>query len=160
MSGSAAARGGLFVCLIMVVLAPALLRAAASDDAPHQPVYLPIVLVAPRISPIAFTDRIENNTPVNPRTVFEYGITQLYASVDIYHAQGFVWRIEWDYPGGTTGLDCQAIPEPQHCPIGEPVVRLNPVLSYNTEQPLDRGTYHVRFYLNDSLYQQGTAEIR
>ncbi len=160
MSGSIPRRGGLLVLIALITLAPALLRAGESEPATDQTVYLPIILVAPSVSPIAFTDRIENNMPVNPRTVFEYGIADLYASIEIHRAQGFVWRIEWDYPGGTTGLDCRTLAEPQQCPIDQPLIRLNPVLSYNTGQPLERGIYRVRFYLNDVLYQQGTAEIR
>lgn len=161
MSGYVAARGGCLALLAILILAPAWLRAQEPEPPAESAVYLPVVLVPPSVGPIEFTDQLAEDTPVHPRTVFEHGIERMYASVLIQGGQGLFWRIEWDYPpGGTVRFDCRDVANTAHCPIEEPVVRINPLLSYGDGRPLERGVYHVRIYLEDVLYRQGTAEIR
>jgi hypothetical protein len=160
MSGFVPRRGSLVALLALLALAPLLVRAQEPEPPPDLSVYLPAVMVAPVVSPIEFTDQLDGDTPVNPRSVFDYGITDMYASFLVRSGEGLTWRIEWDYPGfGTLEFDCEAVPNTAHCPIDSSIVRINPLLS-NGGQPLNRGDYRVRVYLDDVLFQQGTAVIR
>jgi hypothetical protein len=150
----------LIACLAIV---PAL--ALADEPVPDESttVYLPLVVTAPRVTPIEFASELDEfGVPVNPRAEFAHGIDELYASVVISGAQGSHWSVEWEVPGAAEPirLDCDPNNPNEQCPISVPEIRISPFLYYPDGEPLPPGPYTTRFYLDGVLYQEATAVIR
>ncbi|WP_026369406.1 hypothetical protein [Kallotenue papyrolyticum] len=137
------------------------LALAGTARADHGRIYLPLVQRAPQVEPIIFASQLgADGAPLDAGYSFAYGISRIYAIVDVGGAEGFFWRVEWDFPGGTTALDCRRDNPDNQCPITNSAIRFTPLLHYPSGQPLAQGVYRLRFYLNDVLYQAGIAEIR
>lgn len=139
------------------------LTLAGTAQANNGRVYLPLVQRTPQVEPIIFASQISaDGTPRDAGYVFAYGISRLYAIVDVHGAEGLFWTIVWEFPdnNGTAIIDCRRDAPDNQCPITFSPIRFTPLVYYPSGQPLARGSYHFRFLLNDVLYRTGTAEIR
>ena len=145
-----------------VVLALALLLALSGSlkaQAPEQPqVFLPLVVSQPLVQ-IEFGTGVDSeDNLVNPGTVFAYGIARLYYQYTVTGALGQPYRTEWSVDNvrqpqlddSGTILDTSAVFTNFFCSraLG------------SCDQPVPRGAYRVRFYIDEVFFSEATAVVQ
>jgi hypothetical protein len=148
--------------LPVVMLALALLLAlsgslqAQTQQVPR--VFAPLVVSQPLVE-IEFGTGVDSqDNLVNPGTVFAYGIERLYYRYTVTGALGRLYRTEWFVDG---------VRQPQLDDSGTilatPAVLTNffcsPTLG-SCDQPVPRGAYRVRFYIDEVFYREATAVVQ
>lgn len=136
--------------------APAVFATAQVTETEH--VYLPLVAGLPDII-IQFGSVVDaQNNLLDPGTSFTYGVTHLYYRYTVNGASGRPYRTEWAIDGvrqspldesGTipsvSATFASYICSPTLAPCGMPV---------------PRGTYQVKFFIDDILRREATATIQ
>jgi hypothetical protein len=147
--------------LLAVVVALALLLALSGSlkaQAPEQHVFLPLVVSQPLVK-IEFGTGVDSEDRlVNPGTVFAYGIARLYYQYTVTGALGQPYRTEWFVDGvrqpqlddSGTILDTSAVFTNSFC---------SPTLS-SCDQPVPRGAYRVKFYIDEVFFSEATAVVQ
>jgi hypothetical protein len=123
-------------------------------------VFVPLVVRPPDVG-IQFGTGVDTqNNLVNPGTVFAYGIARLYYRYTVTGAPGQPYRTEWfadgvrqrrlDDSGTIPATDVSAVFTNFFC---------SPTLG-SCDQPVPRGVYRVRFYIDDVFYREATAVVQ
>jgi hypothetical protein len=154
---------GLLHLISIYILGLSLLWPTSIMAAPHldSTIYLPIIISPILVSAFQFETSSSCSTdvgnPVASPASFLYGLKQLGVSSTVNGGVGQPWRLEWTIGGQRqTDLDRSGtIAGPSE------VVAMTVVYGVNglCGEAVPRGTYQVRLFLSDSLYQEATATI-
>jgi len=122
-----------------------------------QRVLLPLIVTLPSVV-IQFGSGVDSqNNLIDPGTTFTYGITHLYYRYTVAGAAGLPYRTEWSVDGaGQPQLDDSGT-----IPSASSVFTnflCSPTLG-SCGQPVPRGAYQVKFFINGLFYEQVTAVV-
>ena len=128
----------------------------AQDEEPQ--VFLPLIISQPQVK-IEFGTGVDSeNNLVNVGTVFAYGIERLYYRYTVTGAPGQPYHTEWFVDN---------VRQPQLDDSG--TILITPAVLTNSfcsptlgscDQPVPRGLYQVKFYINDIFYREATAVVQ
>jgi hypothetical protein len=139
-------------------LAPTL---SSSRQAPAQLMpraFIPVVFGQPEVD-IQFGTGVDSqHNLLNPGTVFDYGIVELYYRYTVKGKSDQLYRTEWFVDG---------VRQPQLDDSG-PILSDSAVFTNSfcsptlgsCEQPVPRAAYQVRFYIDDVFYREATAVVQ
>src|SRR5512145_3502238 len=121
--------------------------------------YLPMIASAPQVDDLLFGSEVdEYKVPVNPRTTFIYGITYLHVRFVVRGGYPLPWRLDW-YRNGVYQPDIGSngtIPTAVYADTYNICYGPGGVCG----SFIPRGSYTVKFYLNNQLYREKTAVIQ
>ncbi len=137
-------------------IAPALFSTAQVTATEH--VYLPVLIRSPGIS-IQFGSGLDaQKNLLNPGNAFAYGIAALHYRYTVTDAPDQPYRAEWSFNGARQPqLDDSGTIPPGSAVFTNSICTLD--LS-PCSVPVPRGTYQVRFFIDDVLYQEASAVVQ
>jgi len=124
--------------------------------------YLPLIIKPFTVAPFQFATSNGCDTdfsdPVGAPATFPQGIKRLFAGSIVEGGIGHPWRLEWTINGTcATGLDENGTISKSPEPIG---ITIFYGTSGQCQKAIPSGTYEVRLYVSDTLFQAATATIQ
>jgi hypothetical protein len=121
-------------------------------------VYLPLLMVLPGVG-IQFGSGLDaQKNLISPGNTFDYGIAELYYRYTVIGALDQPYLAEWSFNG---------VRQPQLDDSGtilsDSAVFTNSICTLDLSQcsvPVPRGTYHVKFFIDDVLYGEASAIVQ
>ena len=137
--------------------------ATRAVPAANTAIYLPLSLLPPRFGPVQFAASANDNGLINPATTFAFGLQTIYfGSLAEGFPVGTPYRIEFTFPAisgeTSTIINDTTIANPDNIFYSFRIV--DRITNQPTGDPLPRGAYTVRIFVNNVLQQQGTATIQ
>ncbi len=118
-------------------------------------VYLPLILQPPPPpTTIRFGATFRNGALGEEGTSFAFGLQELHYQISVRDGVGRSFREEWIVDGQRQpALDRSGTIPPESVYLGS-------AIALSTSNPLPRGTYQLRFFVDGQLAAQGQAVIR
>jgi hypothetical protein len=120
--------------------------------------YMPLIVALPQVEIQFGTGLDSQNNLLDPGTIFVYGIAELYYRYTVRGKSDQLYRTEWFV---------DSVRQPQLDDSG-PILSDSAVFTNffcsptlgSCGQPVPRGVYRVRFYIDDVFYHEATAVVQ